>query len=98
MATAKGGYMSDAYNTNTLTQAERCGCGAGLSGFQVKVVRADTGELLTRFCRRCAIDLVGLPVGRADPDVEADDHRYGQIGHGGFRHDDAKRNADGNFP
>lgn len=53
--------MSDACNANTFNQGERCGCGAGLSGFQLRVVHADTGELVTKFCRRCATDLVGLP-------------------------------------
>lgn len=51
--------MSDAYDfRNTHTETGRCGCGAGLSPFPVNVVHADTGRLITRFCRRCAADLL----------------------------------------
>lgn len=67
--------MSDACNTcdtSAYNKNERCGCGAGLSGFQVKVVHADTGELVTRFCRRCATDLVGLPKPADALQLEAD--------------------------
>ncbi len=64
--------MSAAYNTSTFNLGERCGCGAGLSGFQVKVVHADTGELVAKFCRRCATDLVGLRKTEDDRQMETE--------------------------
>ena len=51
--------MPDAYTRNeTLENQERCGCGAGLSSPAINVIHAETGQLLTRFCHRCAGDLL----------------------------------------
>lgn len=54
--------MSDAYDRDAFNENDRCGCGAGLSRFSVRVVHAETGILLTRLCRRCAGDLAALPL------------------------------------
>jgi hypothetical protein len=53
--------MSDAYDKDAFTNGDHCGCGAGLSPCSVRVIHAETGELVTRLCRRCAADLVPLP-------------------------------------
>lgn len=74
--------MSDAYDTEDTTQTtfdsiERCGCGAGLSPYAINVVNADTGRLLTRFCRRCAADLLAPALsagGGARPLLKPDLH------------------------
>ncbi len=51
--------MSNAYdNANILNEISRCGCGAGLLPYPVNVVHAETGRLVTRFCHRCAADLM----------------------------------------
>lgn len=51
--------MSDAYRTeSTFDKIDRCGCGARLSPHAINVVHAETGRLVTRFCRRCAADLL----------------------------------------
>ncbi|MBL8659464.1 MAG: hypothetical protein JNM75_06875 [Rhodospirillales bacterium] len=60
--------MSDAYDfRNTHTETDRCGCGAGLLPFPVDVVHADTGRLITRFCRRCAADLLAPSAAARSP-------------------------------
>lgn len=53
--------MSDAYDDDVRAIEDRCGCGALLAAYSVNVVLADTGELVTKFCRRCAGDLVAAP-------------------------------------
>jgi hypothetical protein len=58
--------MSDAYERDAFNNNDRCGCGAGLSRFAVRVVHAETGVLLTRLCRRCAADLAAPPLPPAE--------------------------------
>lgn len=65
--------MSDAYGTGETSNAHQtCGCGAGLLHYAVNVVHAETGRLVTRFCRRCAADLVSPKVAAGGAATQSD--------------------------